>query len=363
MSVTTKPPANHAGRNSSWLAGLLRRKIGTGGMPVGEYLPTVRELSGEHGVSRETARRAIKLLEAEGLVAAEARHGVRVLARVNDPDRGLPVAFVASRPEGPGLWDDFHRMLLAGLQKAAAERGWSLLAVAGVGRSGREVTEQLRDCRVCGIVLDTISPEVVAAVRRLGMPAVMMDAWDPEMSLDAAVQDGFQGALLAAQHLAGRGHRRIGWLGPIAESAQSRERFGGAAAGIAAAGLELVPEFLADTPRAGAPAAARRMLSRPDRPTAVLGLWHEAAAALVRAATELGLRPGSDLDVVGWTPEEQYDTVYRALFDGGAPPATMVWSVAELARAAVARLAERRAKPALAPALIKIPVRLRLAGE
>ena len=38
----------------------------------------------------------------------------------------------------------------------------------------------------------------------------------------------------------------------------------------------------------------------------------------------------------------------------------MVWSIAELARLTIARLAERRANPALDPALIKVPVRRRL---
>jgi LacI family transcriptional regulator len=234
--------------------------------------------------------------------------------------------------------------------------------VEGGERPAGEIADQLRDCRACGIVLDTMQSDLITAVGRLNMPAVMMDSWDPRMNLDSVVQDGFQGALLAAQYLAGRGHERIGWLGPIAESTQSRERFGGAVAGIAAAGLKIEPKFLADTPRAEALETAKKMLSRPDRPTGLLALWHECAAELAQAARDLGLMPGRDLDFVGWTPREQYDTVYRALFNGSPLPPTMVWSVAELTRVVVARLAERRANPKQGPILTKIPVKF-LPGE
>jgi len=346
-------------RGYVWLAGELRVAIAAGTIPAGDSLPSTRRLGAEHGVSPETARRAIKELEAEGLVVSEPRHGYRVQARANDPDRGLPVAFVVSAAEEPGLWNEFYRLLFAGLQKAAAERGWPVLAV-GVGQhSARAVCDQLRDCRACGMVLDSMNAELLGAVRSMGLPAVMMDAWEPEMTLDAVVQDSFQGALLAAEHLIGLGHKRIGWLGPISQSVQSRERFGGAAAALAAAGLPIDPKLMPDTPWAKLPEAVRKMLDRRDRPTAVLALWHNPVMDLVLAAAELGMELGRDLAVVGWTPEEDWST-YRALFGGGQVPPTMTWSIAELARKTIARLAERRANPGMSPTLIKVPAKLKL---
>jgi DNA-binding LacI/PurR family transcriptional regulator len=169
--------------------------------------------------------------------------------------------------------------------------------------------------------------------------------------------------MLAARYLAGRGHSRIGWLGPIAQSVQGQERFGGVCAGLAGAGLAAPRELMQDTPWPKVAGAARKMLSRRDRPTGVLGLWHGAASELVRAAAELGLEPGRDVEVVGWSAQEDYETSYRGLFPGGRVPPTMVWSIADLARLTVARLAERRLNPAMPPALIKVPARLRLPGE
>ena len=51
------------------LAGLLRDQITGGRIGPGERLPSLRELSVEHRVSRMTAERAIETLRREGLVA------------------------------------------------------------------------------------------------------------------------------------------------------------------------------------------------------------------------------------------------------------------------------------------------------
>ena len=140
--------------------------------------PPSKVLGKRYGTSPETARRAAKKLQREGLVSSEPRQGFRVLARVNDPDRGLPIAFVVSDSERPGLWSGFYRELFAGLQSAAAERNWPMLALGTGGRSGRAVMEQLRDCRACGMVLDSMNSDLVKAVTAMDMPAVMMDSWN-----------------------------------------------------------------------------------------------------------------------------------------------------------------------------------------
>ncbi len=359
MNTTRLAPNEKAEGSYPWLAEQLKQAIESGQVRAGSNLPSTKEIGSQYGVSAETARRAAKQLEAEGLLVSHPRHGFRVHARANDPDRGLPVAFVLSGDEQPGLWNEFNRLLFAALQKAAADRGWSMLAVGTGGRTSAQVIEQLRDCRVSGMVLDAPDPERLASAGKIGMPVVMTDAWEPAMHVDAVVQDSFQGALLAAEHLIAAGHRRIGWLGPISDSATSRERFGGAAAALAAAGLAIDPKLMADTPWEKLPEAAAKMLARRDRPTAVLALWHNSVQALVPAAAEAKLRLGRDLAVVGWSAEEDWNT-YRGFYGDAPVQPTVTWSIAELASKTIARLAERRRHPGMSPTLIKVPTRLRL---
>ncbi len=348
------------------LATALRSKIISGSFKTGDFLPSVRELTAERGLAHTTVYRALRQLAAEGWVSAEAGRGYRVLARGNDPDRGAPVAFVLtpqSHLQRTPL-DDLRKSLLAGLQGAAAERDWVLMALEYAGSAEDAVLGRLRELKACGAILDTLSPALIAAVGRSGLPVVAVENWHEDSAVDAVVQDSFRGGFVAGSWLAARGHRRIGWIAPAAVSRQGSERFGGAAAALAERGIELAPELRLGIADFGAPdrvKPVREYLARPDRPEAILALWQGPTALVAQAARELGLVPGRDFDMVGWSTEEEYDSWFRPNFQSVPVPPAVVWDVGELARTAVSRLAERRANPKLPPITLKIPTRLRVA--
>jgi DNA-binding LacI/PurR family transcriptional regulator len=347
-----------AGRAATALVTALRSRISEGRILAGQFLPTERELSAEHGLARMTVRRALRALERDGLVAIEPRHGCRVLSAYNDPRRGCPVAHVFSTASREEQLDPIHQHIHLALREVLAARGWSMLEVHMSGRPGTEVLEQLRTARAWGMIVDAADPKLLALIRESGMPAVLVDAWSEESPLDAVLQNSYQGGFLAAQHLLARGHRKIVWFGPVAESSFSRERFGGAAAAIGAAGLELPLAQRVDTEGGGAEALALKLLSRRDRPRAVLALWGGLTVILAATARKLGLVLGKDLDLVGWAIEEQYDG-YAAAFAGGPVPPTVVWSSSDMARMAVARLSDRMSNPKLPPMRIDVAARLR----
>jgi DNA-binding LacI/PurR family transcriptional regulator len=353
------------GRSSRKLAGELGKRIRSGKLAAGDYLPTVRELCSEHSLSIDTVSRALKSLEAEGLIAAEPRQGYRVLARAGDPLQGHPVAYVpAVLPEGDES-RGFHQMLGGAFQRAAAERGWSLLGVSASEATPAQIMEQLKTARVFGAVLDSMNRELLALVERAGMPAVMVDAWEEHTNLDVVTQDNYRGGFLAAEHLVEKGHQRVAWFGPVGDSPLSRERFGGACAAMAAAGLPAPQTYPLDFPGGLTDEErrerARKLLATEHRPRAVLALWGPLTAAVVAAARGLGMVPGRDLDVVGWAPEQAYREVFAAAFERPEDlPAAVVWSAEDMARTAVARLAQRRENPELPPLRINVPTRLQL---
>jgi len=352
---------------ASNLAGKLRKEIMDGSIVPGQFIPSVRQLSAKWHLAPKTVHQAVRLLAGDGLVSAEVGRGYRVLSRGNDPDRGAPVAFVLT-PQSQlqrSPLDDLRKSLLAGLQGAAAERGWPLLAVQYMGSAEDAVLERLRELKACGAILDTLSPKLIAAVGRSGLPVVAVENWHEDSAVDAVVQDSFRGGFLAGSWLAARGHRRVGWIAPATVSRQGAERFGGAAAALAEHGIELAPELRLGIPDFGAPdrvGPVREYLARPDRPKAILALWQGPTELVAQAARELGLVPGRDFDMVGWSTEEEYDSWFRRNFTGVPVPPAVVWDVGELARTAVSRLAERRANPKLPPITLKIPTRLKLTG-
>jgi GntR family transcriptional regulator len=63
------------------LAALIRGQIVRGEIPAGRRVPSMRELTQEHGISNRTWDSAMKILKAEGLVEAERGKGLYVVSR------------------------------------------------------------------------------------------------------------------------------------------------------------------------------------------------------------------------------------------------------------------------------------------
>jgi len=79
MGGPTRDGQAHATPPSRRIAGELRRAILDGELVPGQRLPSERELASKHGTARNTARQAIAILQAEGLV--DAQHGRGVFVR------------------------------------------------------------------------------------------------------------------------------------------------------------------------------------------------------------------------------------------------------------------------------------------
>jgi DNA-binding LacI/PurR family transcriptional regulator len=351
----------NGGRSVTEFSAKIRAAVSQGDYGPGEYLPTVRELSRRHRLACSTVHRALQGLVTEGLLAAESRQGYRVLPGANDPMRGCPVAYVFSAAEEVGpLGSSYHRSLLAAFQGAAARRGWTLLSTIAAPADSPAFLEKLRAARAAGLALDMHDRALIDALAGSGLPAVLVNSWREDVAMDTVMQDGQQGGLQAAAHLAGRGHRRTAWFGPLTDSGHSLDRFGGALLGLRRAGLPAPEEHPAEVEGGELLERARRLLAGPNRPTGVFALWQGCAWALARAAAELGLALGKDIEMVGWCREEEYEESYAPRFRPGPVPPTIVWSAAAMAEAALDRISLRRADPTRPTLRIKIPTRLRL---
>jgi LacI family transcriptional regulator len=353
------------GRSSQEVADLLRRKIATREFGSGRFLPSIRVLCGKHHVALATVGKALRCLRDEGLIVAEPRRGYRVASPERALSRHAPLACVVDTEGAKNRWPGFLQSLVSMSETQALRHSRALLVINAHDRNPADILDQLKAAGVCGVLLDSTEPELARRLALAAIPTVLCETWEPGTPFDAVVQDDFGGAMQAAAYLARQGHERIGWLGaPVAGGfARAVERFGGAVAGLAQAGLTLRPEWRVEIPLGDPPAAdrgARRLLSRSKRPTGILALWRDASQALARVARERALIPGRDFELVAWCAEESYEHAHRLPFAEWSVPPAMTWSVAELAKVAVARLEERMATPDLPPLTLRIPVRVRL---
>jgi LacI family transcriptional regulator len=132
---------------------------------------------------------------------------------------------------------------------------------------------------------------------------------------------------MAAEHLIGLGHRRIGYIGDIDPGfgfTSTPHRRAGLVEALAAVGYELLPEFDRDGVhgRAVARSLALEMLGCAEPPTAIFAQSDTQAIGVLEASAQLGLRVPEDLSVIGFDDIEAAElvgltTVRQPLFESG----------------------------------------------
>jgi DNA-binding LacI/PurR family transcriptional regulator len=348
------------GRRSAALAEVIRQSIAAGEVGEGRFLSSEREFAALHGVNKKTVRRALKALEDEGLVQAVERHGYRVAMGMDAQERGSPIAYIPWEKSDISQWTIPANLLLPALQEAANRRGHSLLAVGSIDRTSKAILAEIRRLCVSGIVIDSDDPELLREVQESGITTVMVDQWVENTFADSVMQNGLLGGMQAVRYLRERGCRRVGWFGSSTEGIHRIDRYSGFAAGVCAAGLPLRGEDIISVPEGRNEATAMELLRRRDRPDGIFAPWNSQAKALLAAARALDLKPGRDLHVVGWSPEEALGGFYQSQFAPRAAPPAITWSAQVMAEVAMTRLMERRRNPQFPPMRLLIPTRLAL---
>jgi LacI family transcriptional regulator len=168
-----------------------------------------------------------------------------------------------------------------------------------------EVVRSMREHGASGIILcptvDTDAKEV-DALARFGIPLVLAIRRIAGSKLSLVASDNRAGAERAVRHLIGLGHSRIGFLGGMSWMGVREDRLAGFEDAHRAAGLVAKPAFVAEAPptKDGGFGAMSALLSRPERPTAVLCYNDVVAIGAMLALTRHGLTPGREMSVIGF---------------------------------------------------------------
>jgi DNA-binding LacI/PurR family transcriptional regulator len=155
----------------------------------------------------------------------------------------------------------------------------------------------------CVLSVAQLSEAEREQLRAKGIPFVV---FDPTAELPDDVPfvgaTNWRGGQSATRHLIELGHRRIAMISGPDEVQCCRARLAGYTSALLEAGLPTDAGLVARAPlsREDGYAAARTLLSRPDRPSALFAANDLQALGVYRAARELGLRIPEDLSVVGF---------------------------------------------------------------
>jgi DNA-binding LacI/PurR family transcriptional regulator len=265
--------------------------------------PTIRDVAERAGVSKSLVS---LVMRGSPHVSEHRRQAVLKAAR----ELGYrPNAVARSLVEGrtrligalvADLHNPFFAEFLDGLQETLHGEGLRMLV--GSGRWDphfeAEAVEAFLEMRVDGLVLLSVVPESLAEASK-SVPVVVVGERDVS-GVDIVVDDDELGARLAVDHLVGLGHHRIAHIeGAPSTTAHYRKRGYESAMRRHDFADRIVVEP-GDFTEEGGYRAARQLLARDPRPTAIFAPNDLVATGVLSAADELGLHVPDDVSIVGY---------------------------------------------------------------
>ena len=206
-------------------------------------------------------------------------------------------------------------------------------------RSQRLAIDQLIAQGVDGILVPPPLCDSRTALKQLdsiGMPTVAVATARPHPTVSAVRIDDYEGAWTMTRHLLALGHTDIGFIKGDPKHTPAQLRYTAFIDAMRQAGLSVPPERVAEglfTYRSGLD-AARELLSRKKKPSAVFASNDDMAAATIAVAHGLQIEVPRQLAVVGFDDTPVATTVWPEL-------TTIHQPIGDMARAAVDLVVEQ----------------------
>lgn len=231
----------------------------------------------------------------------------------------------------------FYAPVLAGAQAEAEALGLHILLHSTDTNAIKEgLPRMVMEGAVRGILLVGVPGGDVLQQLANRIPAlVLVDNPGAEGPFERVLSDGFTGGYAAAKYVLELGHRRLGFFLAEPETVTFRDRLHGWLCGQFDAGVLPDPAQVVS----GENDDVRQeklyaLLSRPDRPTALMAANDHYAVDALRLCREIGLRVPQDLSLIGFD-----DVRFSAMTD--PPLTTLRVDTTQMGRLAVRRLYAR----------------------
>ncbi|MBX3593444.1 LacI family DNA-binding transcriptional regulator [Sphingomonas sp.] len=303
--------------------------------------PTIKEVSKLAGVSFKTVSR---VLNNERNVSDETRRRVeQAVAQLNFRP-SLAARALAGRKsfqigllyDNPSAYYVYH--LLAGAQARCAVHGHRLLSQPVDCTSGTlvsDATALIDETHLDGVIISPPVTESVAlldALDQRGLPYVRVEPGiQPERGRWVTIDDDAAARELT-KHLIGQGHRAIGFIGGPESHVSSRERLAGYRVALEQAGIAFDPALVVrgDYSLSSGRVAARSLLARDSRPSAIFAANDDMAAGALATAHAMGIDVPDALSIAGFDDSDLAAAVWPPLTTVRQPVRELAAAAAEL---------------------------------
>ena len=293
------------------VADTLRREIARGVFRDGQTLMTEEDLRLRFGVSRQTIRQAIALLEDDGLVDRRRGSGTYVRHGPRRRQGTIHVGVVATY-----ITDYIFPSIVQGIESVLNNAGavMSLSATYNDSRTERSILERMLDGQVDGLIIEGTrtaseppNADLFLRLAERNIPVLFMNGYYPGISqVPHVVMDDYAGGKMAASIALDRGYRRPAGIFKT-DDIQGEERLAGFQDEMDARGIDVPPERLLlfgteermnlfDTP---AGVDFINMLVRKEA-DCVIGYNDVFAATLMGILLTAGMHLPEDMGVIGF---------------------------------------------------------------
>jgi DNA-binding LacI/PurR family transcriptional regulator len=340
----------------------LRREIQSGHWKGGERLPSEADLVRKFGASRITIGRAVRDLQAAGLV--ERRAGSGTFVKKPAVAAGMSFGLLIPDLGETEIFEPICRGMMASPLAREHVLIWGSLTGPADSRAENawRLCRQYIDRRVAGVFFaplegtadaDAVNARIADALERAGIPIVLLDRtvlpYPHRGRHDLIGIDNRRAGFLVADHLLRLGCRRIAFVAQPHAAATVGAREAGYREALYTAGVRIDRSLI----QRFDPDDARRVqgLMKSGRPDAIVCANDRTAGRLMHALLKLRVRIPEDVRLVGID-----DVEYAALLP--VPLTTLRQPTREIGDAAIAAMLERVARPGLPPRDILLPCTL-----
>ena len=327
------------------VAHILRERIRSGEYAVGDSIENERELAKTLGVSRESIRKALTILETERLIVRHQGRGTFVTDSMYAPAKETQHAFIgilASKKE------HFFELPVQAASIQCANRGYTLATGSNEskGQEDMHIQSFLRN-GVSGVVVvpwPHYSSKNYQRLIEADIPVVLFDSLIPNISEDFVGTDNRMGIFIAVKHLVELGHTEIGYIGhnnsldiPI-----KLDRLRGFVETCGHFGIAVDDSWIIETDEEHYAERLQEVFKAESRPSAFVAYNDTWAIRVIGVARGLGIRIPEQLSVTGFD-----DTVLARNYD--IPITSVNPEYTELGRSIVNLLIEKIENPIIRP--------------
>lgn len=251
-----------------------------------------RVLTNSPRVSPETRARVLQVLEAMNYTP-------NAVARAMKTGRTNTIGVFMSRMTSP-----FHAMLLDLIARKLSRCGMRMILWDVEHEPAESTTQVIQQGFVDGFVFTSAvyGSRLHEAALLSGTPTVLLHRPIEGLACDQVVGDNWQGAWDLGSYLVDARHTKIGLITGSSAGGTSGERQGGFRAALAQAGVKLPRRYIVEETldHSDGHAAARKLLTMNDPPTAIFATSDLLAFGVLDAARSLDVRVPDDLWVTGF---------------------------------------------------------------